>query len=402
MAAGILLGPSLLGWIAPGVYQYLFPANSLGFVNALSQFGLVLFMFLVGVEVDLKVLRGRSATALLVSPISILLPFGLGMGLAGLLYPQLSPPDVPFLVFSLFIGAAMSITAFPVLARILSERKLLRTELGVVAIACAALDDISGWLILAFVLVLARAGESSLPLWGILIGVAVYGTLMLFPLRRLMQRVENLFIQRQALTPDLLAFVLLFALASAWTTEAIGIHALFGAFMSGVVMPRLPGFAHALDEKLNDVVVVVFLPLFFAYTGLRMNVGMLNGVQMWLFCGLILLTAVAGKFIGGMLPARWTGMRWREAAALGALLNTRGLIELVLLNIGLDIGLITPTLFTMLVIMALVTTLMTSPVVEWVYFRRLAPAGEYPAPADEIQEPKSVTVIVGAKQAGKD
>lgn len=384
MAAGILLGPSLFGAAAPGAFEFLFPSDSLGFINALSQLGLIVFMFLIGLELDLKVLRGRSSTALVTSPASIILPFGLGILLATLLYPRFGSADVSFLVFALFIGTAMSITAFPVLARILSERKLLRTELGAVAIACAAINDASGWLILAFVLLLARAGESSLPLWGVALGLALYVGIMLFPLRRVMRRVGETFERRGEITQDILVLILLFGLASAWMTESLGIHALFGAFVAGLAMPRRPGFVHALTEKLNDVTVVLLLPLFFAYTGLRTSIGLLNGWDIWAYCALIVLVAVAGKFFGAMLPARATGMTWRESAALGALMNTRGLMELVLLNIGLDIGVISPVLFTMLVVMALVTTFMTSPAVEWIYFRRLAPSGEYQPTAPEV------------------
>ncbi len=390
MAAGILLGPSVLGWIAPGAYHSLFPSQSLGFLNALSQVGLIVFMFLIGLELDLQVLKGRTSTAFVTSPTSIIVPFSLGVLLALYLYPHLSEEGVSFLVFALFIGAAMSITAFPVLARILSERKLLRTELGAVAIACAALDDISGWMILAIVLLLARAAETSLPFWATIIGVGLYVIVMLYPLRKLVIRIEMYYEQRGEITQGALALILVFALGSAWITEMLGIHALFGAFMAGVAMPRKRNFIHALIEKMYDFAVVFLLPLFFAYTGLRTSLGLLNEFALWADAGLILLVAVAGKFVGAALPARWTGMSWREAGALGALMNTRGLMELVLLNIGLDIGVITPTLFTMLVIMALVTTFMTSPLVEWIYFRRLAPKGEYQPTAPEVVSPDEV------------
>jgi Kef-type K+ transport system membrane component KefB len=384
MAAGVLLGPSLLGLLAPGVYGYLFPADSLGYLNAISQIGLLIFMFLIGLELDLNNLRGRGRTTVITSQISIVVPFVSGVLLAMLLYPALSKEEVPLPLFAIFFGTALSITAFPVLARILSERKMLRTELGAVAIACAAVDDVTGWIILAVLMLLARATETALPLWAILLGVAVYVVIMLFPLRRLLCWIEDYYQQIGHITQGVLALILLFALGSAWTTEFLGIHALFGAFLAGVIMPRHHGFVHALTEKLNDFTVVFLLPLFFAYTGLRTSVGLLDSAELWLYCGLIILVAVGAKMFGGSLPARATGMSWRNAFALGTLMNTRGLMELVLLNIALDIGLINSTLFTMLVIMALTTTFMTAPLLEWIYFRRVVPPGEYQLSAPEV------------------
>lgn len=387
MAAGILLGPSLLGLVAPGVFDFLFPAESLGYLNAISQIGLLVFMFLIGLELDLNILRGRGRTTVITSQISIYVPFLSGILLAIFLYPLLSYEDVPFGIFAMFLGTAMSITAFPVLARILTERKMLHTRLGAVAIACAAVDDVTGWIILAALMLLARSSEAILPLWATILGVATYVLIMLFPMRRLMCWIEDFYHQRGQLTQGILALVLLFALGSAWTTELLGIHALFGAFLAGVIMPRHHGFVHALTEKLNDFTVVFLLPLFFAYTGLRTSVGLLDSPELWLYCILIILVAVAGKFLGGSLPARATGMPWRESWALGALMNTRGLMELVLLNIALDIGLITPTLFTMLVIMAMTTTFMTAPVLEWIYFRRMVPPDEYVPSAPDVVLP---------------
>lgn len=384
MAAGILLGPSLLGLVAPGVFGFVFPAESLGYLNAISQIGLLVFMFLIGLELDLSILRGRGRTTVITSQISIIVPFLLGILLAIYLYPRLSKEEVSLPIFAMFLGTAMSITAFPVLARILIERKILRTQLGAVAIACAAVNDVTGWIILAILMLLARASETILPLWGTILGVAAYVLIMLFPLRRLMCWVEDYYHQRGQLTQGMLAVIFLFALGSAWTTEFLGIHALFGAFMAGVIMPRHHGFVHALSEKLNDFTVVFLLPLFFAYTGLRTSIGLLDSAELWFYGLLIILVAVLGKFLGGSLPARATGMPWREAWALGALMNTRGLMELVLLNIALDTGIITPTLFAMLVLMALVTTFMTAPVLEWIYFRRVVPPAEYAPSAPDV------------------
>ncbi|HSU16455.1 cation:proton antiporter [Longimicrobium sp.] len=371
MVAGILLGPSLLGWLAPGVSASLFPAESLGFLSSISQVGLLVFMFLVGLEMDPRLLRGRGYTALVTSHASITIPFFLGSLLALHLYPRLSDGSVTFTGFALFMGAAMSVTAFPVLARILTERDLLRTRVGAVALACAAVDDVTAWCILAGVVALVRAGHAGLPWWGTALGSAAFVAAMIFVARPLLARLERRYERDGRVTQDVLAIVLLVTLASAWTTEALGIHALFGAFLAGAVMPKGEGFVHALTGKLEDVTVVLLLPLFFAFTGLRTRIGLVEGAEMWGFCGLIVLVAVAGKLGGGAVAARMTGMRWREAGAIGTLMNTRGLMELVILNIGLDIGVISPAVFAMMVLMALATTFMTSPLLELVYPARL-------------------------------
>jgi Kef-type K+ transport system membrane component KefB len=377
MVAGILLGPSLLGWLAPDLSSFLFPPDSLGFLSALSQVGLVLFMFLVGLELDPQTLRERSHAAVATSHASIIAPFFLGSLLALYLYPRLSDDSVTFTQFALFLGTAMSITAFPVLARILTERNLVRTHLGTVAIACAAVDDVTAWCILAGVVLLIRASQLTIPIWLTLAGSAAYIGVMLFGLRPVLRKLQVWYRRRGAITQDLLAVIFLLVLASAWITEWVGIHALFGAFLLGVIMPKDHRFVHALSEKLQGMAVVLLVPLFFAFTGLRTSIGLVNGVDMWMYLGLIVAVAIWGKFGGSTLAARLTGMRWREAGALGVLMNTRGLIELVVLNIGLDVGVISPALFTMMVLMALVTTFMTTPMLHWIYLaplRRLEPA----------------------------
>ena len=372
MFAGLLLGPSLLGWVAPGAYAALFPADSLGYLNSLSEVGLILFMFLVGLELDPKILRGRGHTTVLTSHVSIIAPFFLGAILALYLYPRLSDDSVTFTHFALFLGTAMSITAFPVLARILTERKLLNTHLGTVAIAVAAVDDVTGWFILALVVLLVRSDNAS-SMWLMLGGLGLYVLVMLLGVRRFLSRLEAMYEKRGLLTQNLMALVLLLLLASSWVTEELGIHALFGAFLIGAIMPKHPGFVHTLTEKLNDAAVVLLLPIFFAFTGIRTSLGLVNSGEMWFYFALIISVAILGKFGGSMLAARLTGMSWREAGALGTLMNTRGLMELVLLNIGLDIGVISPALFAMLVLMAIATTFMTSPALEWIYFSRLVP-----------------------------
>lgn len=373
MVAGILLGPSLLGWLAPGVSATLFPPESLGFLNALSQVGLLLFMFLIGLELDPELLRGRGHTAVVTSHVSIFAPFFLGTLLALYLYPRLSNSIVPFTSFALFIGIAMSITAFPVLARILTERNLLRTRVGSLTITCAAVDDVTGWCILAGVVLWVRSAERTTTLWLTLGGVLLYILAMVFIVRPLMSRLGQVYEKRGRLTQNVMAFIFLLVLLSGLVTEWLGIHALFGAFLAGAIMPKHHQFIHALIQKLEDVAVILLLPLFFAFTGLRTSIGLVRGAEMWLYCGLIILVAIVGKFGGSTLAARITGTPWREASTLGILMNTRGLMELVVLNIGLDIGVLSPTLFTMMVLMALGTTLMTAPLLQWVYFGSFLP-----------------------------
>ncbi len=371
MVAGILLGPSLLGWVAPELSAQLFPAASLGFLNSISQVGLLIFMFLVGVELDPRLLRGKSHTALVTSHASIVAPFFLGALVSLFLYPRLSHDGVTFTGFALFMGAAMSVTAFPVLARILRERNLLKTRVGTVAIACAAVDDVTAWCILAGVVAVVRSGSGATSLWLTLGGSAAFVAVMVIGVRPVLARAEGAFHRSGRLTQDLLGIILLLGLASAWVTEYVGIHALFGAFLAGAIMPKGERFVHALTEKLEDLTVVLLLPLFFAFTGLRTAFGLVSGGEMWGYAALIILVAVAGKWGGSTLAARFTGMTWREAGAVGVLMNTRGLMELVILNIGLDIGVISPALFAMMVLMALVTTFMTSPLLEWIYPARL-------------------------------
>lgn len=376
MLAGIALGPSLLGAHAPSISAALFPAGSLGFLNALSQVGLLVFMFLVGLELDPKTLRERGRAALVISHASIVTPFLLGSVLAIMLYPSLAGEHVTFTGFALFMGASMSVTAFPVLARILSERGLMRTPIGAVAIACAAIDDVTAWCILAIVVVIARssAGDvaGSMGLWITLGGSAAYVAFMLTAGRRLLRRLETQYLERGAVTQNMIAVLVVTLLASAWVTEHLGIHALFGAFLVGAISPKHEGFVTAVLERFEDVMVVLLLPLFFAFTGLRTEVALIHGVEGWAICGLVMLVAIAGKFGGSAIAARAVALPWRDSVTLGALLNTRGLMELVILNVGLDIGIISRELFAMMVLMALVTTFMTTPIVMWLLPARFA------------------------------
>jgi Kef-type K+ transport system membrane component KefB len=377
--AGVLLGPSLLGLLWPQALDFLFPSAALGPLQLLAQLGVLLFMFGVGLELDLGELRRQARTALVVSHASMALPFLLGMGLALTLFPQLAPAGVPFQSFALFFGIAMSITAFPVLARILEERRISDTPIGRSALASAAVGDASAWCLLALVVALAQSGgPDSAPSTGsgqalltaaltLAFALAVY--LLLKPL------LARLFAARLAADrggSSALALALVLLLGCAAFTEVIGIHALFGAFLAGTAMPRGAAFRAPLKERLHGFSMVGLLPLFFALTGLRTQIGLLQGLQDWLLCALIVLAAVAGKLGGTVLAARWTGSPWRESFALGALMNTRGLMELIVLNLGYDLGILSARVFTMLVLMALLTTCMAGPLLHWL--RAAAPA----------------------------
>lgn len=367
MVAGILLGPSLFGWIAPTLHATLFPPASLGYLNALSYVGLLLFMFLVGLDLDLRQLRELGRAAVVTSQVSIILPFALGSLFALYLYPRLSDHSVSIAGFVLFMGAAMSVTAFPVLARILTEHNMLRTRVGSVAIACAAVDDVTAWCILAGIIVIVRSSSSVLPLWLMLTGLVVFVLVMLFVIRCILVKLKVLYEKRGNLTVDSIAIILLLVLTSSLATESLGVHALFGAFLAGVVMPRHPKLSQELSQKFEPIVVVLLLPLYFALTGLRTSIFLIAGARMWFYAAAIIFLAVAGKWGGSMIAARLNGMSWRDSAAVGVLMNTRGLVELVILNIGLDLGILSPALFSIMVLMALVTTLMTTPLLNWVH-----------------------------------
>ena len=372
MAAGIMLGPSLLGWLAPGVSDFLFPAGSVRLLNVLAQIGVILFLFLIGLELDPKLLRKRGHAAVVISHMSIVVPLLSGAALTIYLYPRVfnDSPTMHFTAAALFIGAAMSVTAFPVLARILTERRMLRSKVGALAITCAAIDDVTAWCMLAFVLAIARAeGLASGVVTALL--VAVYVLFMIFAMRPALRRLEIIHEKSSSHSHGVLAIVLLLVLLSAAVTEFIGIHALFGAFLVGAIMPKESGFVHAVTHKLEDFTITFLLPIFFAYAGLRTQIGLLDNWYLWGLTGLVVLTACAGKFGGSLVAGLSVGLNWRESAAIGILMNTRGLMELVILTLGLQMGVITDAVFAMMVIMALVTTAMTTPVLHLVYPPRL-------------------------------
>ncbi len=358
VVAGILLGPSFLGRIAPGAAAFLLPPTVAPFLGVVAQLGVILYMFLVGLELNAGLLRQQARAAVTTSHASMVLPFVLGSALALFLYPRLATSDVPFTSFALFLGVAMSITAFPVLARILTDRKMQRTPLGVIALSCAAMGDVTAWCLLALAVGVAQANVSSALIVAVLaLGYMGFMFLVVRPIAgQLASRVTE-----AGVTRTVAGLVFVGVILSALATQAIGIHAIFGAFLLGAIIPHESAIARTFTHKLEDLVTVLLLPAFFAFTGMRTEIGLLASAEQWLICGLIILVATVGKFGGTAVAARLTGLAWREASALGILMNTRGLMELIVLDIGYDLKIISPTLFAMMVLMALVTTLATTP-----------------------------------------
>jgi len=367
MLAGLMLGPSLLGALAPGAYAWLFPVGTVRFLNALSQTGIVLFMFLIGLDLNVREIIRRSRESLIVSHASIAIPMFAGVALAFVFYRQFAMAGIPFSTFALFLGCAMSVTAFPVLARILRDSGKAQSAFGSMALSCAAVADVSAWIILAFVISLAHGKSIGVSGFAHTIGgIAVYLLVMITIARSLLKRIC---VMREpsdgcfgALTQNQLGAVMLVVLASAVVTELLNIHAIFGAFVAGVMMPDDQRVKETIRKRLEDLLAVLLLPLFFAYAGLRTNVGAIATISNWVACGVIIGTAIFSKIGGCLAAGRSTGMSWRTAGALGVLMNARGLMELVLLTIGLHLGIITPVLFTIMVIMAIATTTMATPI----------------------------------------
>jgi Kef-type K+ transport system membrane component KefB/nucleotide-binding universal stress UspA family protein len=382
--AGIMLGPSLLGLIAPNVMSALFPAETLPYLNILSQIGLIFFMFLIGLELNPKYLSGQLDKAILISHVSIVVPFALGISTALFLYPIVSNNSVSFTAFALFLGSALSITAFPVLARIITENNLQGTRLGTLALTCAAVDDVTAWCLLALAIAVTRTNSISGAFPTIITSI-LYIILMATAGRWLLRKLSVHYQRTGRLSQWVLAWIYMGVVASALITELIGIHLIFGDFLLGAVMPKDPGLVRELAEKTEDFVLIFLLPIFFAYSGLRTEIGLLNRPELWLLCALVIGVAIIGKYFGTYVAARVSGIEKREASALGWLMNTRGLTELIVLNIGLSFGVISPLLFTLLVIMALVTTFMTSPLLEMTYPKELIKL--------DIIEPETQTTI---------
>lgn len=364
IAAGILLGPSVVGAAWPAFTNAVFPKESLGTLSIVSEMGLVLFMFVIGIELDAAVVQKKAKQSIVISGVSIALPFALGSGLAFYLYHAYAMPGAAFSGFALFMGIAMSITAFPVLARMLRERGLETSRLGIIALSCAAADDVAAWCILAAITAIIKA--QGLAGFGWTIGLCVaYVAVMLLIVRPLVRR---LIMQSPegGMPRHLIPLLLGGMLASAWAAQVIGIHSLFGAFLFGLIIPVDWPYRRAFVARVEDVAGTLLLPVFFVITGLRTQIGALHTATDWGVCALIILVAVIGKLGGATLAARATGEKWLDAFALGALMNTRGLMQLIVLNIGYDLGILSPAMFTMMVIMAIVTTAMTAPALRWV------------------------------------
>lgn len=362
---GIVLGPSVIGYFCPGFTATVFHADSMVFLKHVAEIGITLYLFVMGLEIDLPRLRHSAKSAVLISQVSILFPFALGLLLAWQIFTDYAPAGIGHLEFSLFIGVSLSVTAFPVLARILADSRFHKTPLGDLALTCAAIDDITAWCLVAVVTGLLKSSLGGAGLTIVLTVVYVLGMLLVLrPLiGKIIPRIEK---SAERLPQAALAVVVLGALGSATITDLIGIHAFFGAFLFGAVIPHNSLIAKDVTDRLQDFVAILFLPAFFALTGVKTQVGLISGSEHWLLCGGIVALAILGKFGGAFVAAKISGNSTKDSTILGLLMNTRGLVELIVLNIGLSVGVLTPTLFTMLVIMALVTTFMTGPLLRWV------------------------------------
>jgi Kef-type K+ transport system membrane component KefB/nucleotide-binding universal stress UspA family protein len=404
MIAGIMLGPSVLGLAAPGVQKALFPAESVAVLHVLAELGVVFFLFLIGLEFDPKLIRKRGRAALLISASSIVIPFGIGVAMTYYLYPRVfnDPTYAKFTSAALFMGAAISITAFPVLARIIAERNLQKTTVGAISITGAAINDVLAWCMLALVVAVAEydpgTGGQALGLTFAL--SLVYIAFMFFALRPSLQRLERIHATRGRVSPGVLAVIFMFIIASAYATAEIGIHALFGAFVMGLVMPKSQKFVRELTDKLEDFTVVFMLPIFFAYAGLSTDMRQIIRPDLLGFTLLIVLGAAAGKIGGTALASRVCGIGWRESTALGVLMNTRGLMELIILTIGLQERIINERIFAMMVVMALTTTAMTTPLLHWIYPAARFGGDEALAKASRRRSVYTVLVPVALPQSG--
>jgi len=365
--AGVFLGPSIFGWLFPDLFALVFPQNSFLSLQFLSQIGLAFFMFVIGMELDLSKIKSKTHDAIIISQVSIIFPFFLGTCVSYYIFQELAPKGVSFLSFALFMGIAMSITAFPVLARIIKERGLTKTPLGVLAITCAAADDVTAWCLLAAAIAIVKAGSITSSLFTIGLAVA-YIVFMLYAIKPWLQKMSDKRIKAEKIDKTVIGISFFLLLLSAYFTEIIGIHALFGAFIAGVVMPNNIRFKEILANKVEDVSTILLLPIFFAFTGLRTQIGLLNEGHLWVFCILIISVAIIGKLAGSAFTARIIGRTWKDSLSIGALMNTRGLMELIVLNIGYDLGVLGPEIFSIMVLMALFTTFMTGPLLDFINF----------------------------------
>ncbi len=379
VVAGIALGPTILGWISPELQATLFPSDILPAFGVAANLGLVYYMFLVGLEIDVSQLRGRISQAAAISNTSVALPMMLGIAVALPLYPLLGP-DKKFVAFALFMGVAMSITAFPVLARILVERRMLKRPVGALTLACAAFDDVTAWFLIALASAVATSGTGGEVVRTIALAV-VFCLVMALLARPLLARVSTAYDEAGRVPGIWLAAIFAGVLLSAFVTEEIGIAVIFGGFVAGMIMPRHAGLTEDVTRRMEDFVVVLLLPLFFAYTGLKTNVGLLDRPVLWWVTGLLIAIAIVGKFFGAAIAARLTGFDWRASSVIGTLMNTRGLTELIVLNLALEKGVISDALFAALVLMALVTTFMAGPLL-----RLFDPKNSFGAPLEEELE----------------
>lgn len=362
IVAGLALGPSFLGYFFPEASLFFFPKSSLGNLQIISQFGLIVFMFVVGMELDISILKEKIHSAVLISHTSIIIPFISGTVLAYFFFERYAPDNISFLAFGLFLGIAMSITAFPVLVRIIQEKNLMKTQVGIISITCAAIDDISAWTILAFILAIIQGGSPNIIGFILILG-SIYVFSMVYFIQPILEKISKFYVTKEIISRGVLSALIILMLISSMISETLGIHALFGAFLAGVIMPTNTRIRGILTEKLEDFSAIFLLPLFFAFTGIRTKIQLLNQTDLYYDFFLVLFIASAGKIFGSLFSAKISGNSWRDSTIIGILMNTRGLMELVVLNIGYDMGILSDEIFTMFVLMALVTTFITSPII---------------------------------------
>lgn len=393
IVAGVILGPSFLGYLFPHFSAFLFPASSLINIHMISQIGLIFFMFVIGLEVDFNTLKSKINETLVISHAGILVPFLFGIVSSYWVYEKYAAQTISFLPFALFMGISMSITAFPVLARIIQERGLTYTPLGILSIASAANDDVTAWCLLAIVIAIVKAGTFVSALFAIFLTV-VFILVMFLIVRPFFQKIGNIYANNEVINKTFVSFIFLTIIISAATTELIGIHAIFGAFLAGVIMPSNLTFRRIMIEKVEDVTLAFFLPLFFVYTGLNTDLFLINTPDMWFACVFFIFIAILGKFGGCAIAAKLVGENWHNSLTIGMLMNTRGLMELVALNIGYELGVLPKPIFAIMIIMALATTFMTTPALNLIQylFAKKAP--------NDIHVPK-LMLSFGRPESGK-
>lgn len=370
---GLLLGPSVMGQI-PNFTKIIFPNESLDIIYIVSNVGLIFFMFLIGLELDPSLVKNNLKQSIVIAVTSMAVPFAVGAALAFPLHQMFLDSKVPFTSFLLFVGVAMCITAFPVLARILTEENMTSTDLGVLALSSAAINDVIAWILLALVVSIARSTGKLNTLWVVLI-MTGFIIIMFFVVKPILERINR--IPGEKMREVMLILTLLLIVAASWITEVIGIHAIFGGFLMGVIIPREGPFATYLAERIEDLVVLLLLPLYFTYSGLRTSLGSLDSWTSWGACVLVILLAIAAKVFGTMAAAKALSHPMRESLTLGILMNTKGLVELIVLNIGLDVGVLNMELFSIFVMMALVTTMLTSPALYFIWVKHAMPTAKH-------------------------